>query len=245
MPYIKQYSALHPKELRQLNYKRQYKLEHPSWDDSMVLLTKRIAERLPPNAAVLDLGCGHGNFVIDELLPRFSRRVGLDVSSDTTAGNRSVTELVHGTIEQLPFPDATFDIVLSLWVLEHVANPQLVFNEVARVLKPGGFFAFVTPNRGSALISLRRLMNKSLADRLLWRLYARAEDDVFPVHYRCNTLSDLKTLAANSSLNVDFLHLNPDPSYTSFGQLSYRLSSTLSSISSTLTRPHIIGVMRK
>ncbi len=46
----------------------------------------------------------------------------------------------------LPYPDTSFDGVVSVNLLEHVPNPQLLFDEAARVLQPDGKALFVTPN---------------------------------------------------------------------------------------------------
>lgn len=55
----------------------------------------------------------------------------------------------HGVGEALPFEDASFDIVYSSNVLEHVENPSAVVSEAIRVLKPGGYLCFIVPNYGS------------------------------------------------------------------------------------------------
>ncbi|MBD5778702.1 class I SAM-dependent methyltransferase [Pelagicoccus sp. NFK12] len=59
---------------------------------------------------------------------------------------------VVGTAEQLPFKDGTFDLVISLAVLEHVKDPKKVALEMQRVLKPGGLLwidtAFLQPYHG-------------------------------------------------------------------------------------------------
>jgi ubiquinone/menaquinone biosynthesis C-methylase UbiE len=49
--------------------------------------------------------------------------------------------------EDIPYPDTNFDIVFADNVLEHLQNPSLVFQEVARILKPGGLFLVKTPNK--------------------------------------------------------------------------------------------------
>lgn len=245
MDYIHQYSALTLQELRQLKYKRRYKTEHHDWDDSMVLLTNAVRERISNKPTVLDFGCGRGNFVVDEIGNVFAEKIGLDASLDATTGNTSMNRIVINNDNALAFPDQTFDIVLSLWVFEHVEHPDHVFKEISRVLKPGGFFAFVTPNRNSLLITLRRYLSKHFADRILKRLYGREEEDVFNVFYRANTVSAIKSLAAKTGFTIEVLKENADPSYTAFNNFTYRCSVWFTKLFGTLARPHIIAVLRK
>lgn len=245
MSYIREYSELNPKEQRQLRYKRRYKENVPGWDDSMVLLTRLVADRLGSAVSIFDYGCGRGNFVVDELVSRFSRKVGYDVDADATRGNVSMQEVVLGDGRSLPFPDASFDLVTSLWVMEHVAEPKVVLAEIHRVLKPGGLFAFVTPNRRSALIRFRRIMNKRTADMLLDRLYGRKDEDVFDVFYRLNTVSDIRWIAERTGFQVEVLQENGDPSYTSFGEGTYQFSRAFSALPISLSKPHLVCVLRR
>lgn len=245
MPYITEYSDLGPKERRQLAYKRRYKSERPDWDDSMVLLTSLVSERVTPGSSVLDAGCGHGNFVIDELRPSFSSAIGIDADPKATSKNVCLDRVLTGFLERLPFPDASFDVVTSLWVLEHVEHPETVFKEVHRVLKPGGFFAFVTPNRRSLLIRFRRLMSKRLADVLLSRFYGREDKDVFDVSYRANDVKTFHSLATSAGFGVEVLQENQDPSYTSFEPVTYAISRWVSNLDASATRPHLIGILRR
>jgi SAM-dependent methyltransferase len=245
MDYIRQYSHLTPQELRQLKYKRQYKAENPSWDDSMVLLTNAVRERIANKPRVLDFGCGRGNFVVDELGDVFSEKVGLDASLEATTGNTSMNRVVIGDDDHLAFADQSFDVVLSLWVFEHVEHPHHVFQEIHRVLKPGGFFAFVTPNRKSLLITLRRYLSKQFADRLLKKLYGREEEDVFDVFYRANTTDDIQALANQTGFTIELLQENADPSYTAFNAFTYQCSTWFTKLLGPLARPHIIAVLKK
>lgn len=79
---------------------------------------------------VLDAGCGSRPYesLFDGVAGRY---VGLDVSPGEGVD-------VVGTAEELPFPDASFDCVLSSQVLEHVVDPRIVLQEMHRVLRPGG-----------------------------------------------------------------------------------------------------------
>ncbi|MCF8881061.1 class I SAM-dependent methyltransferase, partial [Hyphobacterium sp. SN044] len=91
--------------------------------------------------------------------------------------------------EQLPFADESFDLVVCLWVLEHLRSPENVLREVRRVLRPGGHFVFLTPNLRNPLLAFNRLGRAlpRLQRRLVPRLYGRVEADTFPIQYRANT----------------------------------------------------------
>lgn len=69
-------------------------------------------------------------------------------------------KMVHGfrneNAEKLTFTDASFDIFISLDVLEHVNYPEKVFAEAARTLKPGGFCLFTTPTYKHRVETQRR-----------------------------------------------------------------------------------------
>ena len=103
---------------------------------------------LEPGETVLDLGSGGG---IDVLLSArrvgpTGRAIGLDMTDEmlelarrnaTDAGATNV-EFVKGTIESIPLPDASVDVVISNCVVNLAVDKQAVLNEVARVLRPGG-----------------------------------------------------------------------------------------------------------
>jgi SAM-dependent methyltransferase len=98
-------------------------------------LTPELTSRLElrPGYRLLDLGCGDENNLGRVPLAPGVEHVGVDYEGE---GPDYLAD-AHA----LPFPDDSFDGVLSLAVLEHVRNPHLVTQEVARVLAPGGVFA--------------------------------------------------------------------------------------------------------
>lgn len=101
--------------------------------------------------AVLDVGCGAG-FLANYLAARGHRVTGLDTSAEALAvarthdASRSARYLV-GDACALPFPDASFDAVCAMDLLEHVTEPARLVAEAGRVLRPGGVFFFHTFNR--------------------------------------------------------------------------------------------------
>ncbi|MDQ2742546.1 MAG: class I SAM-dependent methyltransferase [Chloroflexota bacterium] len=104
---------------------------------------------LPDRSRVLDLGCAFG-FGTRRLLPRY-RAYGHDLSAEYIARARRTVRgavFTHGSAEQVPYPDNSFDGVLLLDVLEHVPDEQAVVREVRRILRPGGRLIVSVPNRG-------------------------------------------------------------------------------------------------
>ncbi|WP_099826359.1 bifunctional 2-polyprenyl-6-hydroxyphenol methylase/3-demethylubiquinol 3-O-methyltransferase UbiG [Oceaniglobus indicus] len=102
---------------------------------------------------VLDLGCA-GGFVAEALDDRGAIVTGIDPAKDAIAAARTHAaandrQIAYhvGVGEDLPYPDQAFDAVVSVDVLEHVADLDLCLRQVARVLRPGGLFLFDTINR--------------------------------------------------------------------------------------------------
>ncbi len=211
----------------------------------MELLKNELANRLTHNSSVLDAGCGHGNYIIDELRDKFSSAIGIDIAPEVMDKNICLDKTVVGNIESLPFENNFFDLVVSLWVFEHIEHPQKVFTEIARVLKPGGYFAFCTPNKKSILIALRRMMNDTIAKYLVKKTYGREENDTFSVYYKTNTIKDMRRLAQENNFEIEILIENADPSYTSFNSITYILSKCFSLLPFSLCKPHIIAILKK
>ena len=101
-----------------------------------------------PGEAVLDLGCGAGfdAFVAAQLVGPTGRVVGNDLSPEMLAMAESGlkerdfpnVEFRLAQIEDLPFPDASFDVALSNGVLNLIPDKPRALSEVFRVLRPGG-----------------------------------------------------------------------------------------------------------
>jgi malonyl-CoA O-methyltransferase len=93
---------------------------------------------------VLDLGCGTGRHSL-WLAQQGAEVTGVDFSDGMLAEARKkpgadpIRFVVHDLAQPLPFPDATFDLVVSGLVLEHLIDLAVFFREARRVLKLGGF----------------------------------------------------------------------------------------------------------
>ncbi len=100
---------------------------------------------LPPNARILDAGCGSGRNMM--LLARYGEVVGVELaeSSVAAARRRGVGEVIGGSILDMPFPDDHFDFAVSLDVLEHLDDDRACLLELRRVVRPGGQLLITVP----------------------------------------------------------------------------------------------------
>jgi ubiquinone/menaquinone biosynthesis C-methylase UbiE len=110
--------------------------------------------QLQPGESVLDVGCGTGALAMEtyERVGATGRVYGIDPGPKQIARARFKAERASlpidfqvGVIEQLAFPDQSFDVVLSTLVMHHLPDDlkRLGLAEVARVLKPGGRLVIV------------------------------------------------------------------------------------------------------
>ncbi len=121
-------------------------------DHADAIVSHLQASEIGQGARVLDVGCGDGNGIaflnglglrasgveIDPLAVKAARARGLDV--------------IQGDIGSAGIADASFDVVTSSHVLEHVHDPRAFLAECRRVLKPGGVIVTMTPNARSELL---------------------------------------------------------------------------------------------
>lgn len=113
-------------------------------------LEDSLAGRLGETASILDAGCGTGG-LIRRLAPRHPgwRWTGLDVSPLACGFARTRVPagvaMVEGTVERMPFADASFDALVSADVLYHVDDDVTALREFRRVLRPGGWVVLNVP----------------------------------------------------------------------------------------------------
>ncbi len=104
--------------------------------------------RLSPGERVLDVGCGAGTdtLVAAQMVTPVGHVTGIDMTPEMLAKARVAAaemkatnvELVEGDVEQLPFADQSFDVVISNGVIDLIPDKDAVFSGLFRVVRPGG-----------------------------------------------------------------------------------------------------------
>jgi SAM-dependent methyltransferase len=231
---------------RQNAYRDRYRAMRPGWQTSGEQLEALVRSHLYPQSHVLDLGCGRGGVV--ELFWREVRlAAGLDPDVPSLAEHRAPgMPVIRGRGENLPFAGASFNLIVCLWVLEHLDQPDVVFQEVRRVLRPGGHFVFLTPNLRNPLLLMNRLAKTlpHLQRRIVPRLYGRHEVDTFPVRYLANTAAAIRGLAARSGLEVVSLKAVADPTYLALNPIMFWASVLTERLLPASRGVHLLGDLR-
>ncbi|MFO0994628.1 MAG: methyltransferase domain-containing protein [Hyphomicrobiales bacterium] len=128
--------------------REEYRIQAPSWgsydiDDDL----RWVVEQIPllPSHRVLDVAAGTGLFG-RAVAHAVSSVTAVDITPEMIEQGRKRTkedgirniEWQFGSAEALPFPDESFDVVMSRYAIHHFADPQAVLDEMNRVCKPGG-----------------------------------------------------------------------------------------------------------
>lgn len=112
------------------------------------ILAETVAKLLPGPAKVLDVGCGIGDNLRYIYRPDLELH-GIEYSRTTAEMAKRVLKgkasIQVASALEIPFPDAEFDLAMSFEVLEHIEDDESAMKDIARVVKPGGFFLVTLP----------------------------------------------------------------------------------------------------
>jgi SAM-dependent methyltransferase len=114
---------------------------NPQIGDLQLVLDDYLKEK--PDVSILEAGCGSSTKMD---LPPHARIIGIDISQKQLDRNAMLSEKILGDIQSFPLPSGRFDMVISWFVLEHVAEPLKALENFATSLKSNGLIVLALPN---------------------------------------------------------------------------------------------------
>lgn len=123
---------------------------------------------------VLEIGSGMGS-LLHHLRQRGHRAVGVELRQefiDNAQAYYGPLPIQHVTGVDLPFPDRSFDVVMSFDVFEHIPDSDAHLREVTRVLRPGGTYLIQTPNKWTNVVF----------ETIRWRSFTKFREDHCSLH---------------------------------------------------------------
>ena len=198
-------------------------LPHLRWNQE--IWGETILKNLGQPLRWLDAGCGWRLLAkdLEPLEHQLVRRAGMVVGADLDLAHLrkhlDITRRACASLIALPFRDASFDLITCNMVLEHLPEPLPIFQELARLLAPGGRMLVHTPNTRNYLVLANLVAKKVLPRSLILKFIQddRADEDIYPTFYRANSRSALRRLGERVSLQPEFVRglTHPQP-YTRF-----------------------------
>lgn len=140
------YSPWYSSEYYYVSYYPEASLSPPAFVQTR--LEEITAEFAPyrENNRLLDIGCGAGNLMLAARKHGWNAH-GLDVSANAVNHVRSLGfEVFQGELKNAQLPSQHFDVITAAEILEHLSEPRVLLEEVARLLRPGGLFWTTTPH---------------------------------------------------------------------------------------------------
>jgi SAM-dependent methyltransferase len=202
--------------------------EHP-----YVTFEREVDGYLRSEDSLLDAGCGRTAPILTKFKGRCRRLVGLDVVD--FAPELAGMELRKEDLAHMSLESESVDVVMARSVMEHVVDPDRVYSEIHRVLKPGGHFIFLTANLWDYSAIIAKLVPNRFHPWIVARTEGRAEEDVFPVAYRTNTRAAVKKWAKRSGLEVvSFRYLGQYPVYFLFNAFLFLLGTAYEKLISNI-----------
>lgn len=197
----------------------------PNWVDGTSQFAALIRRCLRPEFRILDLGAGSGKAGPVNFQGEVRIVIGVDPNS-YIKGNSSIDHGVIGLAEHLPFRTDSFDLVVSDWVVEHLAQPDEVASEVFRVMKSGGVFVLRTGNlchySYAVAAATPYWFHRLVANRV--RGIPSDSGDPHPTYYRMNTQRAVRSCLTRAGfVEQKILMVEAEPSYLMFSVSSFLL----------------------
>ena len=153
--------------------------------------------------------------MISEFKPYTKTIIGVDVNEKSLKNNLIIDQKILADLSSIPVKDQSVDIITAEFVLEHLENPNKVFQEFNRILKSNGSLIFVTPNILNPIMIMSKILplgfHKVFRKKLL-----KKEKDSHYTHYSANTYRKLKKLGLMNNFKKIEIKRAGSPEYIGF-----------------------------
>lgn len=221
--------------------------------DGTIAFFNRVNTLLGPSFVVLDVGCGRGEYQEDSVVFRKNLRIlrgkvakviGIDVDQNAQ-DNPFLDEFYLIKGNSWPVESNSIDLIVCDYVLEHISNPDKLFDEICRVLKNGGYLCIRTTNQWSYVAIAATLIPNKYHSKVTSAVQdSRKEEDVFPTVYKCNSIQKIKNIMKKNDIEGVVYGYEPEPSYLSFSRIAYFLGVLHQKFAPEFIKPAILAFGR-
>lgn len=181
-------------------------------------LEARLDQLIEPEHSLLDIGCGWTAPNLRRFIGKASVLRGIDLVEFPEQIDG--VELFQQSVADMPqIENNSVDLAYSRSVMEHVEDIEGAYKEIYRVLKPGGRYVFITPNRYDYASIIASLVPNALHPMIVKATEGRAEHDTFPTQYKSNSRREIDRLAGVYGFRVEtFSRITQYPNYLVFSR---------------------------
>ena len=196
---------------------------------------------------VLDAGCGHSIF--HRIESDRCRYIGLDLSLSELLKNGQADFRICADVGCFPLRDSTVNLIICKDLVEHLYQPEELFEEASRCLIQGGAFIISTPNLYGGTSLVAKFLPHTLF-KFIWKIWRKSNIPSYPFVYKANTSRALHRLASDNRLVVESIsYINSVPqcfrSIPILATVSYAYGQFVSKVRADFLQVGAMSVLRK
>ena len=186
------------------------------------VLEREVRRRIEPQHTLLEIGCGRTAPLLRQFLGDADRLWGIDLVDFRADDLPDGIDIHNADAGDTGLDDESVDLAYSRAVMEHVEDADAVFQEVQRILRPGGSYVFLTPSLWDYASLVSMAIPNKLHPAIVRLTEGREEEDVFPAHYQCNTRGAVHRLSSAHGLSAESVRfLSQYPCYFQFNPILF------------------------
>ena len=222
-------------------------------NDGTIDFYLRVNSLISKDSTVLDYGAGRASWFEDDkcktrhevrlLKGKVKKLIACDLDK-AVLENRASDEQIHLVDNKLVIERNSINLIVCDYVLEHVENVNEFFSQIDHCLVSGGWFCARTPHKYSYVSLAASLISNSFHAKVLRKIQPnRKEIDIFPTHYKMNTIKEI-TKAFDGWENKSFVYKG-DPAYYFGNKVIYEIQKKIHGILPVVICGNLFIFLRK